>query len=447
MDNRSAALKIVQTLRDAGHEAYFVGGCVRDRLLGKSHIDEYDVATSARPNDIQPMFRRTRLVGAQFGVVLVGMRRHWIEVASFRTDHSYSDGRHPDEVRFGSLEEDAERRDFTVNGMYFDPLDERIIDLVGGREDLAGKVIRAIGEPGRRFLEDYLRMLRAVRFVGKLDFTIEPTTARAIAEHAEHITQISAERILEELRKLLSAGGRAAGIRAADELNLLRYILPEVFDLHGREGISFASGFEVRGRGDAFEQTLAVLDGLDGACRFEPAMAALVHLTGLAVEDTLVCRSAVRPRAKLGGLHASARIADGICRRLACSNPQRQKVVWLTEFLPLFGKGAALSLAELKRMLIYGRYDQVRCLYSARVRAGLESAENLASIEQRAEQIERTGWAAEPIINGDDLQAVLELPPGPIYQQILDEVFDAQLNEQIHTRPEAIELARQLGRR
>jgi poly(A) polymerase len=448
MDNRSAAIKIVTVLRDAGHEAYLVGGCVRDMLLGKKEIRDHDVATSARPDEICALFRRARLVGAQFGVVLVGMPRQWIEVASFRTDQSYTDGRHPDEIRFATLEEDAQRRDFTVNGLYYDPVDGQVIDLVDGRKDLAARQIRAIGEPGRRFLEDYLRMLRAVRFVAQLEFTIEAETARAIARHAKHIAEISPERILEELRKLLVYPGRAVGLRTADELNLLGHILPEVSGLHGREGISFAPDFAIKDKGDAFEQTLAVLERLDGPSRFEPAMSALLHLSGRVRETMLASRSPVRPRAKLNQVNASARIADEICRRLTCSNRERHEVVWLAEFLPLFGKGACLSSAELKRMMMYGHYDDLYRLYRARVEAGLEPRANLAAIERQVETIDQSGeFAPEPLISGDDLSDQLDLVPGPGYQDILDAVFDAQLNGEIGRREDAMTLARRLAER
>ena len=201
---QDAAMAVVRRLRDHGHTAYLAGGCVRDMLLGREASD-YDVATDATPDKICSLFSRTRKVGVQFGVVLVRQGRHWIETATFRTDVNYEDGRRPERVEFTTAEEDARRRDFTVNGLFYDPLEDRVIDYVAGRRDLEDGVIRAIGEPAARFAEDHLRLLRAVRFATRLGFQIEPETARAIRSHAAKIERISPERIREELEKMLAA--------------------------------------------------------------------------------------------------------------------------------------------------------------------------------------------------------------------------------------------------
>ncbi|HON66141.1 MAG TPA: CCA tRNA nucleotidyltransferase, partial [Phycisphaerae bacterium] len=195
---QDAALAVVKRLRDAGHEALWAGGCVRDMLLGIEPSD-IDVATSAHPPQIVELFRRTREVGVQFGVVLVKQGPHWIEVATFRTDVNYVDGRRPERVVFTTAEEDAQRRDFTINGLFYDPLDRRVIDYVGGEQDVRSGIVRAIGEPSHRFAEDHLRLLRAVRFTTRFGFQLDPATAAAIREHAAGLARISAERIREEL--------------------------------------------------------------------------------------------------------------------------------------------------------------------------------------------------------------------------------------------------------
>ncbi len=433
MDNKTAAVEIIKELRDQGHQAYLVGGCVRDMLLGrKNPREEHDVATSARTEEVIKLFCKTLPVGAKFGVVLVGTGGHWIEVASFRSDESYSDGRHPDSVRIGTMQEDAERRDFTMNGLFLDPMDNRIIDLVDGRADIQKKVIRAIGDPDRRFQEDHLRMLRAVRFTGQLDgFSIDPATADAIRRLAGRIVEISAERILEELKKILAAKNRIAGLKFADELGLLQPILPELTDLHRISG--------------AFEQTLAVLNLLPEKCPFETALAALLHLTGAGDEVRSPIVNKVRPRLSPKTFNPSARLAETIARRLTCSNQERIDVVWLIQYLPFFSQAGKLTLADFKRLMLYGRYENLLLLYRARVQAGLEPRENLERIESIAGKVTPESLQRPPLITGEDLTRELHLKPNPAYQKILDDVYDAQLNEEIHTRQEALNLARRIS--
>jgi len=229
---KEASIDVVRRLRGEGYLAYFAGGCVRDMLMG-NEPDDYDVATDAEPEAVSALFPRTVKVGAQFGVVVVMSGECQTEVATFRSDAGYSDGRHPDAVRFSSPEEDAQRRDFTINGLFFDPLKDEVIDYIGGREDLKGHIIRAIGEPRVRFEEDQLRLMRAVRFSARLGFEIEAATREAIVEMAERIHSVSAERIRDELQRMLCHKSRVRALELLDETGLLGQILPEVIAMKG----------------------------------------------------------------------------------------------------------------------------------------------------------------------------------------------------------------------
>jgi poly(A) polymerase len=436
--NKDAAIKIIRILHEQGHQAYLVGGCVRDMLLGRP-VNDHDIATSAAPDEIFALFRKTLKVGAQFGVAMVGLGGQWIEVATFRRDESYTDGRHPDRISPGTMEDDAERRDFTINGMYLDPITDAIIDLVGGKIDLENHLIRAIGDPRKRFEEDRLRILRAVRFAAQLsNFNIEPDTALAVRQFAPQITDISAERILEEFRKMLASPGRKIGIKLTDELGLLEHVLPELHALHNQSAKSF-TGQNITA--DAFEQTLAILDRL-GRCDFETAMAALLHLVGIQAENPLACQTPLRSRLNIGLFNPSAVLADDIARRLTCSNDERTKIVQLIQFLPLLGRAETLTLAEIKRLKIYRRYIDLHKLFMARVQAELDPREKLDCVETLAGRVNPDTLDQPPLLTGQDLIVEFGLSPSPAFQKILDEIYDAQLNEEIHTRPEALTLVR-----
>src|SRR5579885_424682 len=257
----TAALDVVRRLRAAGYETYFAGGCVRDRLLGRAPLD-YDVATAAPPEVVQRLFPRTVPVGAQFGVVLVLHGGGRFEVATFRSADAYVDGRRPSRVHFGSAREDAERRDFTINALFWDPLEDRIIDFVGGEADLRAGVIRAIGDAAARIAEDRLRMLRAVRFAARFGFTIEPATQAAVVAAAPTLVDIAGERIGEEIVKLLTEGGARRGFELLAATGLLDVVLPEVARLRG-----VAQSPDFHPEGDVFTHTLLLLQQLPAGCR------------------------------------------------------------------------------------------------------------------------------------------------------------------------------------
>ena len=397
---REAALNIVRRLHDRGHVALFAGGCVRDMLLGRTPAD-YDVATDAEPDRIVGLFRRTRKVGEQFGVILVKQGRWWIEVARFRKDLDYTDGRHPTSVVFSSPQEDAQRRDFTINGMFFDPMRDEVIDYVGGRDDLARCLVRAIGQPEQRFGEDSLRMLRAVRFAAWLSFAIDPLTQAAIAHHAADITRVSTERIREELEKMLADANRARAVTLAADCGLLDSLWP---------------------------------DADWSPDRTRHAVDTLTHLPAEA-SSTL----------GLAGLLGSypAEQVNRICRDLACSNRQRTTTVWLVDHQESLTTPEHLSRADLKQLMAKPAFADLLALFKARLVATERALEPYETIRDRADAIPADAVAPPPLLTGEDLIA-MGCTPGPEFGPTLDAVYCAQLNEEIVQKEQACALARRL---
>ncbi len=395
---QEAALAVVRRLREQGHQALWAGGCVRDMLLGCAPVD-IDVATDATPERIVQLFRGTRKVGMQFGVVLVRQGRHWIETATFRTDVDYQDGRRPEHVVFTTAEHDAERRDFTINGLFYDPVEQRVIDYVGGRQDLTARIVRAIGEPDRRFAEDHLRLMRAVRFATRFGFAIEPVTTEAIRRQAERIKRISPERVREELEKMLSHVSRSQAVEQLAGLGLLQHLWP---------GPDWP-----RERLTAAVRRLAALPP---DTDFPLAMAALLH-------------------------DVPARELEEVGRALRCSNQQIDELVWLVGSEPALHRAAAMSLAEFKRLLAHSRFGDLLELH----RAVLASRALPLTTYERAvawrESIPPEEITPPPLVTGDDLIA-MGLQPGPRFGQILDVLYDAQLNRELITREAALERAR-----
>ncbi len=388
------AVRIVRRLRDAGHEALLAGGCVRDLLLGRQPKD-YDVVTDARPERVCELFRRTRRVGAQFGVVLVRSRGVWIEVATFRSDGEYADGRHPSSVRFGDARADALRRDFTINGMFLDPLAGEVIDYVGGREDLRRRLVRAIGDPTRRFAEDHLRMLRAVRFAVVLGFDIEPATLAAIRAHAGRLRRIAAERIREELERMFSHPARARALDLLRETGLLLVLWPDARWNAGQI--------------DAARQRLAALPAGASFCA---AFAMLLADRGLAE-------------------------VERICRSLAMSNEQTARIRWLIEHQHDLDDPDAIRLSSLKRLLAHPAFADLCDVARARYARRPDGRERLSRLEARIAAIPPERIAPPPLVTGDDLLA-RGVRPGPIYKRVLDALYTRQLDEELTTREQAL---------
>jgi len=425
--DRDAAEAVVRSLREAGHAAYFAGGCVRDLLMGRPPED-YDIATDAPPDKVLSLFPGSVAVGAAFGVVRVKAGADEFEVATFRADGPTADGRRPVSVRFCSAEEDVRRRDFTVNGMLYDPLDDRVLDWVGGRRDIACKVIRTIGDPRERFAEDRLRMLRAVRFASDLDFAIESDTYEAIRAAAERLTQISAERIRDELFKILTLPGArpARGVRLLLDTGLLEAILPEVARMAGVEQPA-----RFHPEGDVFEHTCLMLETLRRRSP-ELALAVLLHDVGKPLTQTFEERIRFDEHDRVG-----AEVARDICARLRLSKNQTDNVVALVSQHMRIASARSMRPAKLKRLLADPRFEdhlelhRADCLAS---HAKLDVYEFL--LRKRAE------WSAQeisppPLVNGKDLIA-LGLQPGPLFSRILQDVRDRQLDGELRTRDEAL---------
>jgi putative nucleotidyltransferase with HDIG domain len=431
---REFAVEVVRRLRDAGHLALWAGGCVRDEVLGLAPAD-YDVATDARPEQVRGLFRRTVPVGQLFGVVeVLGPRTdhgyHKVQVATFRSDGAYTDGRRPDEVVFSTPREDALRRDFTINGMFKDPLSGEIHDYVGGQDDLRMKVLRAIGDPEERFTEDKLRMLRAVRIATRFDLAIEPATAAAVRRMAPQITVVSAERIAEELRKLLVHARRAAGVNLLHDLGLAAVILPETVPMKG-----LPQGLPAAPTGDLWEHVLKVMDLLGPKPSFPLALAALLHDVG---KPRTVGRTPDR-YTFYHHEHVGKRMASEICLRLKLSNDERERVEWLVEKHQFLADVRSMRMSKVKTTLNHPGIRELLDLHRADALATGKSIDHVEYCEQLLREWTKDDLNPVPLLTGHDLTN-RGLAPGPLFKKLLDAVREAQLEGTITTPTEAMAL-------
>jgi poly(A) polymerase len=432
---RQHAAEIVRTLRDRGHQAYFAGGCVRDLLLGREPAD-YDVATDATPRQVMQIFPQTYAVGEQFGVVLVpdssGVAST-VEVATFRSDVGYSDGRHPDEVRFSQdPREDVERRDFTINGMMLDPATNEVLDFVGGRADLKAGIVRAIGDPERRFAEDKLRMFRAVRFAARFDYQIDPATMSAIQKLAPQIHQVSCERVREELTRMLTEGRARRAFLLLDESKLLPEVLPEIARMKGVEQPP-----QYHPEGDVFVHTLLLLDKLPAGASKTLAWGALLHDVGKP-PTFRVAPDRIRFD---GHVDVGVKMAAEICRRLRFSNYETDQILALVDNHMRFGQVERMKQSTLKKFLRLPAFDEhlelhrIDCLSSH----GQLEAYNYA--QQQLRSMPPEVIRPEPLVTGRDLIAA-GYEPGPKFKEILSAIEDAQLEGRITSREEGMEYVR-----
>ena len=454
-----AAIDIIRTLHSAGYEAYLAGGCVRDLLLGREPQD-YDVATSATPDIVLAMFPRTFAVGAHFGVVLIASdfdsncqhgnvaERCVTEVATFRNDGVYSDGRHPDEVRFTkSASQDVQRRDFTINGLLLDPIhlvnaspDERaaalrsgLLDFVGGVCDLQAGVIRAIGQPERRFEEDQLRLLRAVRFAARFNFSIEPATLAAMRKLAARIHAVSRERIREELTRMLTEGHARQAFELLDDCDLLVQVLPEISRM---KGVQQPPQFHPEG--DVWVHTLMLLEQLEPGCPMTLGWGALLHDVG----KPPTYREAPDRIRFDGHVEVGVAIAADICRRFRFSNDETRQILALVDNHMRFADAPRMKASTLKRFFRLDNFPEHLALHRMDCMAAHRNLDIYNFVRERYDSLPEQEVRPTPLLTGRELIAA-GYRPGPAFKEMLQTVEDAQLEGAIATPDQAMSLVRE----
>jgi len=423
------AREVAARLRESGHVAYFAGGCVRDMVRGLAPKD-YDIVTDARPEAVQKLFPRTYAVGAHFGVIIVLENGFQFEVATFRSDDAYIDGRHPSAVHFSSPEEDAQRRDFTVNGMFYDPVADKLIDLVGGCADIDAKLVRAIGDPARRFAEDRLRMLRAVRFATVLDYQIDKKTWDALVAGASSINQISAERIRDELVRIFLSPNRVHGWDLLDSSGLMAAILPE---LEAMKGVLQPEQFHPEG--DVFVHTRLMLQLLPESVSVPLVFAVLFHDVAKPVTATVDKTGRIRfnEHDRIG-----AEMTEAILRRLRFSGAEIESTVEMVRQHMVFKDVPNMRVAKLKRFMARPTFDDELELHRVDCESSHRMLDNYEFLLRKREEFANEPIIPPPLVRGDDLIA-LGLKPGPKFGEILEAVETRQLEGSLRTPAEALE--------
>lgn len=440
-DKAQHATRIALALRAQGHSAYLVGGCVRDLLLDREPAD-FDVATSATPDQVMQLFPQTFAVGAQFGVVLVPVLRdkdgardnYAIEVATFRSDGAYSDGRHPDQVQFSTdARMDVQRRDFTINGLLLDPETASVLDYVGGREDLKRGVIRTIGEARHRFAEDKLRMLRAVRFAARFGYAIDEKTFAAIRELAPQIHQVSRERVRDEILKMLTEGHARRAFELLDQASLLEQVLPEIKKMQGVEQPP-----QYHPEGDVWIHTLMLLDGLPPGCSKTLALGALLHDVGKP-PTFRVAPDRIRfdSHAEVG-----TKMAAEICRRFRLSNEDTDQVLSLVANHMRFADVKRMKDSTLKRFFRLPKFEEQLELHRLDCQSSHRDLSLYEFTRDKFHALPAEQIRPAPLITGEDLIAA-GYKPGPAFKELLTAVEDAQLDDKISTKDEAMALVRE----
>jgi poly(A) polymerase len=422
------ARNLVHKLRAAGHTAYFAGGCVRDLLRGQTPKD-FDVATDAHPETVQKLFSRTYAVGAHFGVIVVLEDGFQFEVATFRSDGVYLDGRRPVEVHFATAEEDAARRDFTINGMFFDPERDEVIDFVGGRADLDARLVRAIGDPAQRFAEDRLRMLRAVRFATVLGFEIDPATWDAVVANADGITQISAERIRDELVKIFLSPNRARGWDLLDTSGLMKMILPELEAMKGCEQPP-----QFHPEGDVFKHTRIMLKMLPAVASLPLVFSILFHDIGKPPTASVDEEGRIRFN---GHDRIGAEMTEAIMERLRFSRAEIDATVEAVRQHMVFKDVPNMRVAKLKRFMARPTFADELELHRVDCASSHAMMDNYEFLLKKKEEFANEPIIPPPLVTGDDLIA-MGLKPGPNFGAILEAVETRQLEGALTDRAEAL---------
>jgi len=433
MGAHELAIRICRALRADGYKAYLVGGCVRDLVLGREPVD-YDVATDARPHEVERLFPGSLTVGARFGVVVVTEDSAQVEVATFRSDIGYTDGRHPDRVEYSKTpQDDVRRRDFTINALLLDPATDEVLDFVGGRDDLRAGIIRAIGDPQQRFREDKLRMVRAVRFAARFHYAIEAATFAAVRKMAAEIGQVSAERIRDELTKLLTEGAARRAFALLDETGLLPHILPEVARMKGVEQPP-----QFHPEGDVWVHTLLMLAQLSAGCSPTLAWGVLLHDVGK--PPTFKPPSGPDGRIRFDEhVEVGTQMAIEICRRLKFSNDDTDQIAALVANHLRFKDVLQMKASTLKRFVRLNRFEEHLELHRLDCLSSHGYLDNYEFVRRFLAETPPEQVRPARLLTGEDLKA-LGFRPGPAFREILDAVEEAQLNGNIKSREEALNL-------
>ena len=427
------AIDIVKTLQSKGFQAYFAGGCVRDMLLG-IHAKDFDIVTSATPDQIEATFEKTIPIGKQFGVILVEQGGHHFEVATFRSDSGYSDGRRPDAVIFTNAEEDAKRRDFTINGMFYDPVTEEVHDYVGGQKDLDAHLIRFIGNADQRIEEDHLRLLRAVRFKNQFDFQYEPETYTAIKVHAPLILQkVSTERIRDEVCKMLMDKTRPSmAFEEMSQLGLLELIIPELERLHG-----CAQPFEYHHEGDVWTHTMNAIDTLPAETQLTGRLATLFHDIGKPDTFKLAERIRFDSHAEIG-----AKIAEQIMRRLNFPTQQITEVSWAIMHHMMMSSFLEMNDGRLMHWFHHPAFPHLLTLMKADAEGTTPTD---LSLYTKIENLHRLKMAEhpelpKPLLSGEEIMEISKIPAGPKIGELKAQLLEAQIDKKVTTKEQAAEL-------
>jgi len=429
---RQAATEIVKQLREAGFQAYWVGGCVRDLVMGREPKD-FDITTDATPTQVTQLFPQSLTVGAQFGVVIVPRPEGDFEVATFRSDGRYTDGRHPAEVRYTrTAEEDVQRRDFTINGLLYDPVEKCVLDYVGGEADIRARRLRTIGDPIQRFNEDHLRMLRAVRFAARFLFTPEHALIDAIRQLAPQIREVSAERIRDEIVKILTEGQARRGFELLDETGLLQEVLPKVKTLQGVEQPP-----EFHPEGDVWTHTLLMLEGLRAPTN-TLALGVLLHDVGK--PPTFNRRERIRFD---NHVEIGAKMAEEICTRLRLSFRETERIVELVRHHLRFKDFPHMRRSTQLRFLRLEGFEEHLELHRLDCLASHGDLSTYAMVKQMMEETPAEEIRPEPLLTGDDL-ITHGYTPSPLFKEMLQAIEDAQLEGRIHTHAQGLQLIREL---
>lgn len=423
------SVQIINQLRKAGHEAYWAGGCVRDMLLGREPKD-FDIVTSANPDQIEDVLEHTIPIGKQFGVILAIKNGHKFEVATFRSDAGYSDGRRPDAVTFTSAKEDALRRDFTINGMFYDPIEDKIIDYVGGQKDLDAKLIRFIGDPHERILEDHLRILRAIRFKNEFNFQYEPETYKALVKHVALSDKVSNERIGEELNKMLFTKPISAPFNDMEDIGVLKIIFPELQDMKG-----VAQPYQYHQEGDVWNHTMKAVDTIEDTASLAVRWGVLLHDIGK--PETFELKERIRFDRHV---EASKNIAHKILTRLHFSRKMVEEVKWLVEhhmmMVPLVEMPEGRKRSWFLKPYFLNLMQVFKADAEGTVPSDLSLYEKIYKLYSKT--LREIPHPPKPLLTGNDLIKEFNMPPGKEIGEILEEISEKQLDGSLKTKKEAL---------